>query len=489
MEETHPAAGHGPVWNPSRPPAEGFTNFLWMLLMAIPHAWHLDPLNFARGVGIASLLGSFAVTFAFALRLCDSPDASTRRLSACVAVFILASFYPASAHAVSGMETSLFSLLVTAFLYLAVFVPERSTHLDMATVPLAGLLLGLTRPDGLVVAACGLFLVWLRCDRKQRLRLLSWSLALLVLPGSIYFLWRATYYGHLLPLPFYLKVGHRSGLAGVPHVVGFLEYFALPMAPLLALGVFRLRGRIVPALVAVTALLLFYLVPRHTMGFQWRFVAPVFPTLAVIAACGVPPLVDRIATATGRLRAVQAAVILLVCPALAFASFRTFPHQIRYANSYAAVLAEVQTPLGQELRSLRGDGPRPVLAIGDAGVVPYYSEWESIDTAGLNERLTDIEGPPDVSTVVARNPDLVVLNSLDRRSPMMTERQLALYHACEKDGMRRVRVVKGGPAFLWLLARPGSRFAEALEGWPANRGPNVRLARRALEDRIPRFAR
>ena len=34
----HLAEGLGPVWNPGdSPPVEGYTNFLWMVLMVIPH--------------------------------------------------------------------------------------------------------------------------------------------------------------------------------------------------------------------------------------------------------------------------------------------------------------------------------------------------------------------------------------------------------------------------------------------------------------------
>ena len=32
------AEGHGLVWNGSEPPVEGFTNFLWVLVMAAAHA-------------------------------------------------------------------------------------------------------------------------------------------------------------------------------------------------------------------------------------------------------------------------------------------------------------------------------------------------------------------------------------------------------------------------------------------------------------------
>ena len=49
----HLVAGHGPVFNPGEY-VEGYTNFLWMLIMASGLCVGLDPVGFAPVLGVAS---------------------------------------------------------------------------------------------------------------------------------------------------------------------------------------------------------------------------------------------------------------------------------------------------------------------------------------------------------------------------------------------------------------------------------------------------
>jgi arabinofuranosyltransferase len=102
------AEGHGPVFNPGER-VEGYTNFLWMALLAAIHAVApaLDLARAAQAMGLLS--GAGVVLLAgFAARRRLGPAAG-----AAVAL-LLALHSPLAAWSVSGLETPLVTLLVLA---------------------------------------------------------------------------------------------------------------------------------------------------------------------------------------------------------------------------------------------------------------------------------------------------------------------------------------------------------------------------------------
>ena len=91
------AEGFGPTYNPGGGPAEGYTTFLWMLLMTLPHLLRLDVVPFAKIVGMAAMLGCGAVIFAFANHLLRNLSDGRRYLLAAGAVLLFA-ITPATAY-------------------------------------------------------------------------------------------------------------------------------------------------------------------------------------------------------------------------------------------------------------------------------------------------------------------------------------------------------------------------------------------------------
>lgn len=65
-------AGHGLVFNPGER-VEGYTNFLWTALMAIPHALGIDPIDFVNLAGLITFPLGLAATYQLAAS-CFSED-------------------------------------------------------------------------------------------------------------------------------------------------------------------------------------------------------------------------------------------------------------------------------------------------------------------------------------------------------------------------------------------------------------------------------
>jgi hypothetical protein len=109
------ARGHGPTWNPGEAAIEGYTTFLWMLLTAVPHVLGVDALGFAKLAGVGAAIGCMGAAAALALELARGASRQGSAAAASVAAVVVGCSTSTAVHAVSGMETMLFTLLVTAF--------------------------------------------------------------------------------------------------------------------------------------------------------------------------------------------------------------------------------------------------------------------------------------------------------------------------------------------------------------------------------------
>ena len=90
-------------------------------------------------------------------------------------------------------------------------------------------------PHSAQAAGC----IW-RGEQKLPRRFLLRALFLYILPGLAYFLWRWSYFGVLLPLPFYVKTG-GSGLPGWGMVSAFGLFALANLGLYLGLGLFGER--------------------------------------------------------------------------------------------------------------------------------------------------------------------------------------------------------------------------------------------------------
>ena len=202
---------HGSLrWNLLEPPVEGYTSFLAVLISTCFEALRLDPLIAWKIFSALLVLCSVAATVWGARMLCAarSPGANQWGVPFLVAALVTANPL-AAVHAMSGMETSLFATLLMALTAIALrilFVPGgKGQWLPV----LAGgfLLLGLTRPEGVLWAAIMGASVWIGLPGELRRRFARSFLMWFILPGLVYFLARWIYFGDMLPSTFFAKSG------------------------------------------------------------------------------------------------------------------------------------------------------------------------------------------------------------------------------------------------------------------------------------------
>ena len=225
------ADGYGMVFSPGAGPSEGYSNLLWILMLAGLTRLGADTMAAAKLLSL--LLGALTVA-----------------MSATVARRVVPQLYgpvpvlcgactPLALWSTDGLGTAAIALVTLIWLYGATDLmlrPERRMgHWLMVSASLAAPLL---RPEGLLLAA--LYPVALLMWRQATGRRIAWGGPVLVaLALCLLELWRLQYFGKPLPLPFYAKVEPASlqqKLSGVLYLHRFIWQYLGGALGYLAIG-------------------------------------------------------------------------------------------------------------------------------------------------------------------------------------------------------------------------------------------------------------
>lgn len=429
---------------------EGYTNFLWTLLMSGAYLGGIDPLIFAGVLTMLLACSILALTVRLALHFVPPVWAwAGVPLLALSSPFLL---YTARG---SGMETALFTALILATLLALLHRRWR----------VAGVLVALTlmtRPDGVLLGGLGgLYALWIGWQRpsqpdtprreRWRARLapaLSYGLTVVLLYGP-YFLWRWWYYGYLLPNTFYVKVG--STWAQVLRGVAYLTDYAIssPLLPLALLA--SLVGWWVwlnphgpPAsadddtqpgqpdahvprpswgdLLLLYGLLLLMGLYIVAVGGDWmpgqRFFVPLIPLLVLVCIWGLANLARRFR----RLWPVAAVVLLVASGSMA----ARLPEDTSHTRSPIWIQNYAVRRHREVGRWIQAHTPRDTwIATAVIGAIPYYAERPTIDILGLtDEHIAHLDVPDlgtgraghektDLDYVVGRKPAIIPYKGSD----------------------------------------------------------------------------
>jgi tetratricopeptide (TPR) repeat protein len=196
------AKGHGWRFNPDGPRVEGFTNFLWAVLLVPPHLLGWDLMYVSKILGLASGIAAMLATWGLAAAIRRRDDWFNL-----IGPALLASNSHFAHWAMMGLETLLQVALVAGAYWR--FEVERR---DLRAWPLSAvlaLLAALTRVDSLYyLSPLGLYAILLAMNRLYPLRrMMVWALITAV-PFGVYTGWRWVYFGSLAPNTYWAKQRH-----------------------------------------------------------------------------------------------------------------------------------------------------------------------------------------------------------------------------------------------------------------------------------------
>jgi len=274
--------GHGLIFNPGAPAerVEGYSNFSWTMLLALGFVLGVGDhgmVDWAGWLGLLCHLGTAVLLVGASIRLARAGG----HAAVPVAAIGLSCHHHWASLAVCGLETAMFTFLVTALALGAAFGARRPSAL--VGLGVAAALACLTRPDGAIpatVVGIGLILRSVRERRLAPVLVYGLTAALILVPHEV---WRLAYYGEVVPNTAFAKS------AGDPYIerglvyVGwyFRVYWVLGLGGIALLtGLVRRRWRSGADLLAAVCLAYLGFVVWVGGDFMFgRFLLPITPLL------------------------------------------------------------------------------------------------------------------------------------------------------------------------------------------------------------------
>ena len=414
--------GDGLVWNPGER-TEGYTNFLHIILIAGLGIFGIDLVFAARIINTLAFIIMNLMLLRYLLR--SRIDGHDRReiLMILFPVILTLNISPMISWIYGGLEGPLFTMFSTGgILFMAEYLDDIDRHKLLVAASLFFALAAMTRPDGAIfLGVAVLFVIGLLWRKKQ----LSISpIVALILPFLIlyvpYFIWRYSYYGELLPLPYYVKatgLSARKCLFGLQYIKDYV--LAPPFAPvllalLIPIAVDRkfFDRRMGYLLASIVPYLAYVMLIGGDHMYSLRMLLPIMPLAILLAYLLLRPLLKSIR-------------MVFVISAYAVV-FGLIVLQLFWPETDVRKMSSVDK-IGERVgRYIGRTWPKgSVVALNTAGSTPYFAtEHRYIDMLGLNDphiakrkidslRLNNQYVPGhakgDGAYVLSQEPDYIIL--------------------------------------------------------------------------------
>jgi hypothetical protein len=435
------AAGKGLRFNDGDPPVEGYSNLLWIILCAALHKGGADLPTVTPNIGRLFGVLSLAVLYLIYVRRNLSPFGMLGPL------LLTATSGPLVIYAVSGLETTLFAFLLLVLLLTYDRLAERKGITEILALVLAGFLLALCRPEGVValpvLVAFKLFALKRGVgERTTKVALVSTAAAFGVLYCA-YTAWRVAYFDALVPIPFLSKGGGTLTSAWVANFhrdfwrqrseYPQIGYYVVALVALAVAGAIRRR---VPSkgsaeMAALTLVLVYVGVYLNFVDWMpgMRYHAALVPLLFVpIAQLSAH---TNYVDAVRKQRTPRARHVLLVVAAV-FASLCVFVELKRVARNIEESNRFCLLPLAKWIAAYTP--PHWKIAMSDVGAVPYYSKRYTMD---IHPRpLTDYDAARkgwSEDYFYSKKPEVIILVSRGVYTPKMFPEHAALTQTARFD--------------------------------------------------------
>jgi len=411
----HLAGGHGIVWNIGEAPVDGATDFLFMVVSAALIKLGLSVGQSVRSIGFVSHLLTILIIYW-----------TNRRIhNGSIALSLLSGLYLAVGTGLSYVSayfgTPFFALAAASTWTLGlILIKEENPHwwLSLAFA-LSGLTTGLIRPEGVILASLMLLAVILLRGLKKSISTLVIFGAVFLILGGAYFLWRWDYFGYPLPNPFYKKGdGGWSWHTFDASMLNMLR-LSLPVVFAFILG-FRSRETMKTTLAYMLPIVGFaaaFGLVSDEMNYGARFQYATVP----LALMSWIPLVrgfnfEALTQTKVRERSVYyVALIGLAAGIIYYSWFQTCFLTLYQQSCDRPYERDGRLEMAQMLAEFRGKGY--VMAVTEAGLLPYYSGWDAIDTWGLNDQFIAHNGSITVEYLDKYKPEIIMFH--DYYSPLV----------------------------------------------------------------------
>jgi arabinofuranosyltransferase len=445
------AHGHGLVYNVGEH-VEGYTNFLWTLLLATAVKLGGTPAAASKVLGTSFACAALIPTYLLSRRLRPFSNVP------CLATWFLATSFLFTGYAVFGLESPLFILLTLTGTELFLREEEEATTdarpSSASRVPLSGVafaLAALTRPEAPLFL--GLLIFWHiehAFSRRNAVRMI-----LFALPVAAHLLWRHSYYGAWLPNTLSAKTGDLT-----QQLNGGSDYvrrYAQHAGAFLWLGLASAAAAIVDhrrAGLAIASIALLFGVYVVFVGGDWmpyfRFIAPAEPFAFLLADDALRAIAAR------RERAASLAIAAFGAITLASRAGELLQAQRNILVKDKDFWDDAAGRTAEWFVQHAEPGP---IAIADIGYVGYRTGFPIADMLGLLSpevsRLpggyTRKVGTGYTDVMFAKNPRyfVIIATGTDCRNPTVPSSRVSYGDSRFKKAykLRQAIALKGGAAW------------------------------------------
>ncbi|UCD94982.1 MAG: hypothetical protein JSU69_02715 [Candidatus Zixiibacteriota bacterium] len=348
--------GSGFVFNPGDKPVEGYSNFLWVLILSLTYSVGLPTYTTAKVLGVIFFLITGAVWF---LYFENSPGKYMWLTGPFFLITPITAFW-----AVSGLELGLYAFLLVG-LALAIF---RKSLWSLAF----GALLVLVRPEGFIIALVLVVTGLLAGGRsiwRQKKKFYILNIIVPAVTMTLLIIFRMVVFGYPMPNTFYAK--STFSLYSLTEMLKMSLYF-LPLTAFFAVGIYRVTRkaeydmRIIVFAVVLLCMVVINCTAHPVMNINLRYLTAFLPFYLAVAL---------FALGSGDRRKLSRLVL----------AFSAISLMIPAGQVYSSVklerkIMEAQTEL---IEFVKSKPPGTTISLTDVGRVPYYTDAICYDLWGL----------------------------------------------------------------------------------------------------------
>jgi arabinofuranosyltransferase len=352
-------------WNLSdNPPVEGYSNPLWMILNALAFTVKIDMVLFSK---ILSIISFILILRIFFIKFHE--NIILFRLILLMLILIPQTYI----HLNSGLETMLYALLMF-LVFLEIYDIVFVNKLDYYSIPVLCFLLTTLRPEGFIISSFSILIYFiysykLLTNRKKIIGITS----IFIILAILFFVFRYIYFGYIFPNTYYVKVGNiKAGRLWIRDSL----YLMLPLLIPIVLSLFTKKN--IKLIIFSFVFLLFssasYVISQLLMDYSFRFLYHVTPIILFVFGLIANEFINK-----------KYNKFFIVAFSVIFIVFCWSQRDSIDMLVYGKNLNEVYINFGKRLYSIEIPDEYKSICLGDAGAIPYYSQWDCIDFVGLND--------------------------------------------------------------------------------------------------------
>lgn len=372
---------------------EGYTNFLWVIWIAVGFILNLEPILWSYISGILFFILAIYFTWKVSLKIFSSFFPSI------LCMLLLITNYTMISYATSGMETMMqtFFLILLIFYFFKLYDNGIKIKNIYLLISVFSSLAILTRMDSVIpVSIIYIFVLIDFIKSRKKFQEYIYIYIPLILITGIWFGWKIYYYGNIFPNSYYVKLGKITLIQtiGIKYIYKFFQWYLI--WPFIVIGIIshffmkKFDRRLIPIILIVIVWTMYiYYIGGDFMEF--RFFVPILPLIFLIVTYSIFNFTINSSKKIKIVFVTISSVVLILSSILHSMNFKGISEDNcldsieALGNFYGYYTDNNWDRIGGALKN-EFKNKNVTIAVGPVGAIVYYSEIKTIDMLGLNNK-------------------------------------------------------------------------------------------------------